>query len=78
MATIQVRDLSEETYEVLRKRARREGKSLQSYLQDLLDKEASRTPKAEVLAAMQEALDHDTGRGVTLESILNAKDADRR
>lgn len=78
MATIQVRDLSEDSYEIYRKRARAAGQSLQAHVRDVLETEAAKTPKAEVLAAMEEALRNNTGSGVTIESILADKDADRR
>lgn len=78
MATVQVRDLSEDAYETLRKRARSVGQSLQAYLHDLLEAEAAKTPKAEVLAAMRETLARDPGPGISRESILADLEAERR
>jgi plasmid stability protein len=34
MATIQIRDIPEDAYETIRRRAKAEGKSLQSYMRD--------------------------------------------
>lgn len=73
MATVQVRDLSEDAYETSRKRARAAGQSFQTYLHDLLEAEAakaSKAPKAEVPGAMRETLARDPGPGITRESIL--------
>ena len=78
MATVQVRDLSEDTYETFRKRARAAGQSLQGYLHDLLEAAAAKTPKAEVLATMRETLARDPGPGITRESVLADLEADRR
>jgi hypothetical protein len=77
MATIQVRDIPEDTYETIRGRARKAGKSIQSYMRDEIIDMASRPSKADLLRAMDTALERDRGSGVTLESILAAKDAER-
>jgi plasmid stability protein len=34
MATIQIRDIPEDSYDTIRRRAKAEGKSLQSYMRD--------------------------------------------
>ncbi|MGW3467766.1 FitA-like ribbon-helix-helix domain-containing protein [Saccharopolyspora sp. NPDC000995] len=78
MATIQIRDIPEEAYETIRKRARSAGMSLQAYMREEVVRMASRRTKEEALAAVEAALAHDRGAGVTVESILAAKDADRR
>lgn len=78
MATIQIRDVPEDAYETIRKRARSAGKSIQSYMRDEVVRMASRRTKEEAMAAIEAALEHDRGTGVTVESILEAKDADRR
>ena len=77
-ATIQIRDIPEDAYETIRRRAKAEGKSLQSYMRDQVVTLARRQSKAEVFAAIEEALARDSGPGLTIESILEAKDADRR
>src|SRR5699024_5968837 len=48
MATIQIRDLPEETYEVIRKRARSQGQSIQSYMRDRLVADAASPKPADV------------------------------
>ncbi len=78
MATIQIRDIPEEDYEKIRTRARAEGKSIQAYMRDEVVRLASRRTKREAFEAVCAALAADTGSGVTVESILDAKDADRR
>lgn len=78
MATIQIREIPEEAYEVIRKRARAEGRSIQSYLRDWVVDFAGRPTTEETLAALEAALeDHDTP-GATRESILADLAAERR
>ena len=48
MATIQIRDIPEEDYEVMRRRARRAGQSIQAYMRDRVQELASR-PTADEL-----------------------------
>ncbi len=50
MATIQVREVPEDAYEVLRRRARDAGQSLQAYMRDQVIALASRPTKEEVAA----------------------------
>ena len=49
MATIQVRDVPEQTHATLRRRAASAGKSLQEYLLELLNDVAAKPPVEEVL-----------------------------
>ena len=61
MATIQVRDIPESAYEVIRKRARASGRSIQSYMRDVVLDLASRPTTEEILAGMDSArADSDT------------------
>ncbi|PWJ47585.1 hypothetical protein SAMN06264364_13616 [Quadrisphaera granulorum] len=53
MATIQIRDVPEEAYEVLRSRARTSGRSIQAYMLEEVVRLASRPSKAEHLAAIE-------------------------
>lgn len=78
MATIQIREIPEEVYEVLRARARVEGRSIQSYMRaHLIDFAASPTAR-ETVAALESALAaHDTV-GVRRESVVVDLAADRR
>jgi hypothetical protein len=78
MATIQIRDIPEDTYEVIRKRARAAGKSIQSYMRDWLVDFASAPTTAEVLEIMESVRDGSGSPGATRESILADIDASRR
>ena len=78
MATIQIRDIPEEDYEKIRTRARAEGKSIQTYMRDEVIRIASRRTKEEAIQAVRNALAADTGSGVTVESIIEARDEGRR
>lgn len=78
MATIQIREIPEDAYEVIRKRARAQGRSIQSYMRDWVLDFAARPTTEEVLARMEAAREADDSSGATRESILNDLDADRR
>jgi plasmid stability protein len=78
MATIQVRELPEETYEVLRRRARRAGQSMQNYMRDQLVALAARPTKQEAVAAIEGILDRQRGEGPAPASIVDDLSADRR
>jgi plasmid stability protein len=78
MATIQIREIPESTYEVIRKRARASGRSIQSYLRDVVVDLASRPTTEEVLAMMEAARTGSQTTGATHESILADLAADRR
>ncbi|WP_253778400.1 BrnA antitoxin family protein [Goodfellowiella coeruleoviolacea] len=56
MASIQIRDIPEDDYEIIRKRARAAGKSIQSYMRDEVIAMARRRNKAEVMAAIESTL----------------------
>jgi plasmid stability protein len=77
VATIQIRDIPEDAYERIRLRARAAGQSIQAYMRDQVIVIASRPTKAEVFADIEAAL-ADHGTSVTMESILEHRDADRR
>ncbi|HEY7044288.1 MAG TPA: hypothetical protein VH419_11525, partial [Nocardioidaceae bacterium] len=55
MATIQIREIPEDVYEVIRLRARRSGRSIQSYMRDVVVDFASHPTMDEALAAMDAA-----------------------
>jgi plasmid stability protein len=78
MATIQVRDLPEESYEVLRRRARRAGQSLQAYMRDQLIALAERPTKHEALEMIERTLAQRSGPDPSVESILDDIAAERR
>lgn len=75
--SITIRDVPEDVRDQLAARAARSGRSLQSYLSDLLAQTASRPTAAEVIdrARARVAV---TGSRVSAEAILEARDADRR
>jgi plasmid stability protein len=78
MATIQIRDIPEDAYAVIRGRARADGRSLQSYLRDHLIDLARHPSAGEALLTLDAVLAaHDTP-GATHESILTDLAADRR
>lgn len=78
MATIQIRDVPESAYEVIRKRARASGRSIQSYMRDVVVEFAGRPTTDEVLDMMESARADSDTLGATRESILIDLAADRR
>lgn len=79
MATIQVRDIPPDDYETIRRRARSEGRSLQSYMRDVVVEFARRPTVREALASVATAREADPASpGATLESILEDLAVDRR
>ncbi len=78
VATIQIREIPEEAYEVIRKRARRAGRSIQSYMRDWILDFASHPTTEEALADMEAARETSDTVGATAESILADLAADRR
>ena len=73
MATIQVRDVPESVADTYRQRAQQAGKSLQAYMREQLIEHAQRRDKAEVMAAVREALSHDPNPGISDETLLAAR-----
>ncbi len=78
MATIQVRELPQATYEVLRRRARLAGKSLQAYMCEQLVALAARPTKDEALAAIEAVQSRMPDAGSTAAPVLQDLAADRR
>jgi antitoxin FitA len=78
MATIQVREIPENLYEVLRRRARQAGQSLQAYMRDQVIALAEQPTKAEAVAEIEAVLARagDTERSVA--SIAGDVAAERR
>lgn len=78
MATIQVREIPESAYEVIRKRARASGQSIQAYMRDVVVDFAN-SPTADEVQQMLEAARADSETpGATHQSILGDLAADRR
>jgi len=78
MATIQIREIPEDAYEVIRKRARASGRSIQSYMRDVVVDFAYQPTMAEVLVELESVRAASDTPGATRESILADLAADRR
>jgi antitoxin FitA len=74
---ITVRDVPDEVRDELAARAARAGKSLQEYLRGMLIDSASRPPVADVIARARARVSA-TGAQLDAESIIAARDANRR
>jgi hypothetical protein len=74
---ITVRDVPDEVRDEHAARAARAGQSLQEYLRRMLIESAARPAVADVVARARARVDA-TGARVDAESILAARDADRR
>lgn len=74
---ITVRDVPDEVRDELAARAARAGKSLQEYLRGMLIDSAARPPVDDVIARARARVTA-TGVRVDADSILAARDADRR
>ncbi|WP_250291996.1 FitA-like ribbon-helix-helix domain-containing protein [Frankia sp. CiP1_Cm_nod1] len=74
MTAITIRDVSESTLEALKIKAAKGGRSLQTYLLDLVTRDA-RTPS---LADMMTRLDRETRSDVSTSDILAAIDDGRQ
>lgn len=75
MATLYIRDVSEEVAEVLKARAAAEGKSLSAYVGAELTKIASRPTNAELVARLKP---QDRSDGPSSDEIVAALQSDRR
>lgn len=78
MATIQVREVPEDLYEVLRRRARRAGQSLQAYMRDQVVALAGRPTKEEAIEEIEAVLSRVSGEDPTAASIAGDLAAERR
>lgn len=78
MATIQIREVPEDAYEVLRRRARRAGQSMQAYLRDEIVAVAARPTKSEAVEMIETVLARVEGRDPTARSVIDDLAADRR
>ena len=74
---ITVRGVPDEVRDALAARAARAGKSLQEYLRGMLIDTVARPPVEDVIARARARVDA-TGVRIDAESILSARDADRR
>jgi plasmid stability protein len=79
VATIQIRDIPDDVHEYFQQRARASGQSLQAYMRErAIEWARQQARRAAVLAEMEEIMRKDGGRGMTVEEILEARDAERR
>ena len=78
VATIQVREVPEESYEVLRRRARRAGQSMQAYLREEIIAIAARPTKSEAIEMIEAILGQTRGPDPTARSVLGDLAAERR
>jgi plasmid stability protein len=78
MATIQIREIPEDAYEVIRKRARASGRSIQSYMRDVVVDFAYQPTTAEVLVELETVHAASETPGATRESVLTDLATDRR
>lgn len=78
MATIQIREIPEDAYEVIRRRARAEGRSIQSYMRDWVIDFAGNPTAREAVAELEAALAKGSTPGGTRASAIAALAADRR
>ena len=78
MATIQIREIPEDAYETIRKRARASGRSIQSYMRDVVVDFASHPTTDEALAMMESVRASSDTPGATRQSLLADLAADRR
>jgi plasmid stability protein len=78
VATIQVRDIPQDAFETLRRRARSEGRSIQAYMRERIVEMAAAPSKAEHMAVIEEALACHGGADITAEEIAADLAAERR
>ncbi len=78
MATIQIREIPQESYEIIRDRARAAGRSIQSYMRAWIVDFAQRPTTDELLAELDAVRAGVDTPGATRESIIADLDAGRR
>ncbi|WP_125774983.1 FitA-like ribbon-helix-helix domain-containing protein [Antribacter gilvus] len=74
MVALQIRDVPEAVRDTLTERARARGQSLQSYLREVVLREAA---FANNLAVLDSVATWNEGSGASLEDVLAARDAGR-
>lgn len=75
---MQIREIPEDAYETIRRRARAAGQSIQSYMRDQVIDLAARRTKDEAWAMVDAALAAEDSPGSTLERIVDDLADDRR
>ena len=74
MATIQIRDVSEEAYEVIRRRARAAGQSIQAYMKQAVERLASEPEDDELFVDLERFV---AAHGIRLDVEAMLDDIDR-
>ena len=77
MATIQIRDISEDAYEIIRRRARAAGQSIQAYMKGHIERLASEPEDDELFSKLERFVDAH-GTRLDIEALLADLDSDRR
>ena len=77
MALIQIRDVPEDVYESIRRRARRAGQSIQAYMLARTVEIGRRPTPDEVLAGLEADLSQRPPLRVDTDALLADRDADR-
>ena len=77
MVSITIRDVPQATRDALAALAAAAGRSLQAFLRDHLIQLASRPERSEVLSRIADRVERE-GAAVSVDEILDARDADRR
>ena len=77
MATIQIRDVSEEAYETIRRRARAAGQSIQAYMKLMIERLAREPEDAEVFADLDRFIETH-GIRLDIQALLDDIDQGRR
>lgn len=77
MATIQVRNISEHAYEIIRRRARAAGQSIQAYLKNAIERMALQPDEDELFADLERFVEAH-GIKLDIEAVLEDIDEGRR
>ena len=77
MATIQVRDISEDAYETIRRRARAAGQSIQAYMKKQVERMAREPDEDELFAEVERFVAARSLR-LDVEALLASMDDGRR
>lgn len=78
MATIQIRDIPEDAYEAIRRRAKSHGQSIQAYMREVVIDIAFAPTKAEAIEYLEASLEGADHSHLTPDVIVEALHADRR
>ncbi len=77
MATIQIRNISEDAYEIIRRRARAAGQSIQAYMKKAIERMARQPDDDEIFADLERFVEAQ-GVRLDIEALLDDIDEGRR